>query len=175
MGKVCREARLLFVLTWTLADDSGRLRGDSRMLASLLFPYDDDVPKKIEGWLSELVAQNCIIRYRADGSSYIQICKWLSHQKIDKPSPSKIPPFDEDSRGLSDSSRTVVGGLDLDQGPRIRISGAAAPLGGAAQLASRPPAERRSSSKPEQVEAGEKKPGLFAAIAARSKAQGVEE
>lgn len=120
MGKVCREARLLFILTWTLADDSGRLRGDSRMLASLLFPYDDDVPKKIEGWLSELVTEHCIIRYHADDSSYIQINKWLSHQKIDKPTPSKIPPFDEESRGVAEDSRSVVGGLDLDQGPRTK-------------------------------------------------------
>ena len=42
MGRVSRDARLCFVMLWTIADDSGRLRGNSRMLASLLFPYDDD-------------------------------------------------------------------------------------------------------------------------------------
>ena len=101
MGKVSRDARLLFILTWTLADDSGRLRGNSRMLASLLFPYDNDVPQLIDGWLEELVKQECIIVYQIEDSTYIQICKWLNHQKIDKPSLSKIPEFDESSRILA--------------------------------------------------------------------------
>ena len=86
MGRVSRDARLTFIQMWTLADDSGRLRGNSRMLASLLFPYDDDASSLIDGWLSELVKQNCIVRYLAEGSEYIQIVKWLNHQKIDKPS-----------------------------------------------------------------------------------------
>ena len=103
MGRVSRDARLLFVLLWTIADDSGRLRGNSRMLASLLFPYDDDAPKLITKWLDELVKESCIVLYIVDGQSYLQICNWLNHQKIDKPSPSKLPQFDssrEDSRIL---------------------------------------------------------------------------
>lgn len=101
MGKVSRDARLTFIEMWTISDDAGRLRGNSRMLASLLFPYDDDAPKKIDGWLSELEKQNCIVRYEVDGANYIQIQKWVEHQKIDKPSTSKIPQFDEASRMLS--------------------------------------------------------------------------
>lgn len=101
MGAVSREARLCFILLWTLADDSGRLRGNSRMLASLLYPYDTDAGSLMESWLSELEQQKCIIRYQADGSTYLQICNWLIHQKIDKPSRSKIPEFDESSRILA--------------------------------------------------------------------------
>jgi hypothetical protein len=101
MGKVGRDARLCFVLMWTMADDSGRLRGNSRMLASLLFPYDDDAPALIDGWLQELEREDCVVRYAAGGSTYIQITNWLSHQKIDKPTPSKIPPFVESSRILA--------------------------------------------------------------------------
>ena len=93
MGRVSREARLCFVLMWTLADDEGRLRGDSRMLASLLFPYDDDAKDHIEGWLSALESEDCIKRYQVHRDSYIEICNWLMHQKIDKPSKSKIPQF----------------------------------------------------------------------------------
>lgn len=112
MGKVSREARLTFILLFTVADDSGRLRGNSRMLASLLFPYDDDANKLIDGWLSELVGQNCILRYVAENSEYIQIVKWLNHQKIDKPSASKIPAFDEHSATIREDSRSVVLGMD---------------------------------------------------------------
>ena len=95
MGMVSRDARLLFIMLFTLADDEGRLRGNSRMLASLLFPYDIDAPKLIDKWISELGKQKCIIQYQIEDATYIQICKWLNHQKIDKPSKSKIQPPDE--------------------------------------------------------------------------------
>lgn len=98
MGRISREARLCFIMLWTIADDAGRLRGNSRMLASLLYPYDDDAGTLMEGWLSELAEEECICRYERDGNQYVQINKWLIHQKIDKPSQSKIPQFDESSR-----------------------------------------------------------------------------
>lgn len=101
MGGVSREARLCFILLWTIADDEGRLRGSPRMLASLLFPYDTDASDLIEDWLDELDREGCLVRYRIDGKTYLQICKWSDHQKIDHPTRSKIPPFREDSRIIS--------------------------------------------------------------------------
>lgn len=101
MGAVSRDARLLFILLWTIADDSGRLRGNSRLLASLLYPYDGDAGSLLDGWLSELEAQNCLIRYEVGGHSYVQIKNWTDHQKIDKPSGSKLPEFVESSRSLA--------------------------------------------------------------------------
>ncbi len=101
MGRVSRDARLCFVLLWTIADDSGRLRGNSRMLASLLFPYDDDAKKLIDKWLGELEREHCITRYQIDGDSYLQVDQWARHQKIDKPSASKIDPPREDSRDFA--------------------------------------------------------------------------
>lgn len=108
MGNVSRDARLAFILMWTIADDSGRLRGNSRMLASLLFPYDDDASKKIGSWINELHDQKCIIRYRAEGAEYIQIQKWLEHQRIDKPSTSKIPQFQEGSENVREGSENPL-------------------------------------------------------------------
>ena len=101
MGRVSREARLCFILLWTICDDSGRTRASSRMLASLLYPYDDDANKRIDGWLSELEKENCIVRYEIEGNTYLEVCNWLIHQRIDKPSASKLPPFDESSRILA--------------------------------------------------------------------------
>lgn len=128
MGRVSRDARLAFVLMWTLADDSGRLRGNSRMLASFLFPYDDDAPTCIENWLEELESQNCIVRYIAapDDSQYVQICNWASHQKIDKPSESRIPA--PDSESIRERSRVFANDREdsipsrarADQGPRTK-------------------------------------------------------
>lgn len=123
MGNVSRDARLTFLELWTIADDEGRLRGNSRMLASLLFPYDDDAPALIDGWLGELEREGCIVRYKVDGQSYVEICNWLIHQKIDKPSKSKIPPFEKPR----EDSRSVVVGRDqgkdqgVDQGREIKV------------------------------------------------------
>ena len=104
MGRISRDSRLTFIQLWTIADDCGRLRGNSRMLASLLFPYDDDAPKLIPGWLDEMEQIGAIRRYEVDGSNYLDIPKWLNHQKIDKPSKSKIPEFVEGSRGFANNS-----------------------------------------------------------------------
>lgn len=116
MGRVSRDARLTFIQLWTLSDDEGRLRGNSRMIASLLFPYDDDAPGLIDAWLGELERERCIARYRIDGDSYIQICKWLIHQKIDKPSKSKIPAFVEPSRILANPLHGIKDQGSKDQG-----------------------------------------------------------
>ena len=120
MGRVSRDARLTFIQLWTLADDSGRLRGNSRMLASLLFPYDDDAKDLIQGWLNELSKEGCIVAYTHESDSYVQIHKWLKHQKIDKPSQSKIPaPFIDSDSPREDSRILPVGSKDQgskDQG-----------------------------------------------------------
>jgi hypothetical protein len=94
MGRVSRDARLLFVQLWTFADDKGRARAASRMLSSVLFPFDDDAPNLIEGWLEELERENCIVRYTVDGATYLQVTNWEKHQKIDKPSPSRLPIYE---------------------------------------------------------------------------------
>lgn len=116
MGRISRDARLLFVMLWTIADDSGRLRGNSRMLASLLFPYDDDAKTLIEGWLGELESERCLVRYLVESDTYVEILNWQKHQKIDKPSPSKIKPFDESSRILANPREVSC----EDQGSRIK-------------------------------------------------------
>lgn len=109
MGEVSRDARLLFVELWTLCDDHGKARASPRMLASLLFPYDDDAPGLIEAWLGELEGQGCVERYEIAGTHYLRVVNWTRHQKIDRPSQSRFPdpPLAEDSRGLDESPRGI--------------------------------------------------------------------
>jgi hypothetical protein len=101
IGNLSRDARLLFIQLWTIVDDDGKARAASRMLASLLYPYDDDAPKLIEKWLGELEREQCLIRYDVDGSRYLKLTNWLKHQKIDHPSRSKFPDPRESSRILA--------------------------------------------------------------------------
>jgi hypothetical protein len=126
IGKLSRNSRLLFVQLWTIVDDSGRSRAASRMLASLLYPYDDDARDLIDGWLEELESGGHIRRYDVGGSHYLEIIKWLEHQKIDKPSASRLPSFDEGSPITRETSTTDLGPvprtIDLDQGPSSSAS-----------------------------------------------------
>lgn len=113
LGACSRDARYLFVLLFTLADDEGRLRGHERLLASLLFPFDLDAGDLVGGWLTELSAQRSVIRYTVDGVDLLAIPGWHRHQRIDKPTPSRLPAppdqpvaasGDEESRTASERS-----------------------------------------------------------------------
>jgi hypothetical protein len=114
IGRLSRDARLLFVQLWTIVDDDGRARAASRMLASLLYPYDDDAPSLIEGWLNELEHAGLIRRYEFAGAKYLDVINWLKHQKIDRPSKSKLPSFEDAFASPREFSRA----LDADLGPR---------------------------------------------------------
>lgn len=115
MGRVSRDARLLFMLLWTIADDEGRFRAASRLLASLLYPYDDDAPSLMDGWLRELSREDCITLYVVDGTTYGVVSNWLKHQKIDHASRSKLPPPPDDIR---EASRSLAPDLGKGSGPR---------------------------------------------------------
>jgi hypothetical protein len=63
------------------------------MLARLLYPHDDDVSEaKIDLWASELEGVGSVLRYQDDeGHELIMAVNWSEHQRIDKPSKSKLP------------------------------------------------------------------------------------
>lgn len=118
LGRVSREARLLFIGLFSCCDDLGRARASSRLLASRLYPYDDDALKKLPSWIEELEKERCIRLYKVNDECYLDIPKWLNHQKIDKPSVSKLPSFDdvrEDSRGFEKNS-LGTGNREEEQG-----------------------------------------------------------
>ncbi|MFP5204073.1 MAG: hypothetical protein ACLGSH_01815 [Acidobacteriota bacterium] len=130
IGKLSRDARLLFILLWTFVDDAGRARASSRLLASRLYPYDDDAVKKIGGWLEELELGEHIRLYEIDGDRYLDIPKWLKHQKIDHASKSRIPEYRED---LANPRETLaLHTSDLGPVPRTVDLGPSAPDGAVA-------------------------------------------
>lgn len=98
VGRLSREARLLFIGLWSFAEDSGRGRGAFPAISGALFPYDQDAVRLIPRWFAELEKEGMVRRYQADdGNTYYDMPNWLRHQKIEKPSKPRIPEFREGS------------------------------------------------------------------------------
>lgn len=92
MVHVSRDARLLFIQLWTVADDCGRARAAPAELAATLYPADADAPALLPDWLGELEREGCIERYTVEEVDYLRIARWRKHQRIDRPTPSRLPP-----------------------------------------------------------------------------------
>ena len=76
-----RDARLLFVGLWHLADRSGRLENRPAKIKAQVFPYDSDVsPQKVTSWLHKLAEYFFIILYSSNNHNYIQIRTFIKHQ-----------------------------------------------------------------------------------------------
>ena len=71
VGRLSREARLLHILLWPVADDAGRLRLDPDQLVEQLYPFDEDASFLLPSWLDELERERCIERYAIDGAAYL--------------------------------------------------------------------------------------------------------
>ncbi|MEW9304525.1 HNH endonuclease [Labrys neptuniae] len=90
--------RLLYIGMWTAADDHGALPDEPERLAMEIMPREDvdDVQARID----LLIAAGRLTRMlNDDGSSYLVIEKWTAHQRVDKPSKSRI--LRENSRKLA--------------------------------------------------------------------------
>jgi hypothetical protein len=122
LGECSRDARLLFVLVWTLCDDHGRFRASPIFLRTSLFPYDLDVtPQVAAGWLDELAAKHRVRLYEHNGESYGVVLNWTKHQRIDnagKPMYPDPPPFSASCGELRRDSAGVDLDLDQDQDHR---------------------------------------------------------
>ena len=107
MARVSRDARLLFVLLWTVADDAGRARAAPDGLAALLYASDPDAPMCLPGWLDELEREGSIERYTAGEVEYLRVVRWRKHQKIDRPTPSRLPAAPSEPRAPREGSRAA--------------------------------------------------------------------
>ena len=96
------------------ADDEGRLVADADQLRVTIFSYFANVRRAlVEASLAELDRLHLIRLYQDDGVRYAWFPSWHDHQKIDRPRPSKLPPYNDSARAREDSSR-IRRGLDTD-------------------------------------------------------------
>jgi hypothetical protein len=94
IGALSARARLLFVGTWTEADDYGNLLGSAKYLSGAIFPFDSDAtPRRVNAWLQELTDAALITPYEVEGVRYLHIRGWDEHQKISHPGAARAPDF----------------------------------------------------------------------------------
>jgi len=89
------EYRLLFIGLWSYVDDNGVGRDVDRLIASSLFPLEED-PRDTLATVSRgllwLDGQGLITRYTVDGRPFLHIAAWDKHQRIDKPNKKRYEP-----------------------------------------------------------------------------------
>ncbi|MCY0940189.1 MULTISPECIES: hypothetical protein [Streptomyces] len=77
----------------TQADDSGRFLAHPAIIAGLVWPLRiEHTPAHVARDLDQLAAVGIICRYTGcDDKDYLHVVKWEKHQKIDRPSASRMP------------------------------------------------------------------------------------
>ena len=92
-------AKIVFIGIFSNADDYGYGQAKAAYIKSILFPYDEDLRvSDVDKTLSEIASKMSVVFYSHDGKEYYSLINWSKWQRVDKPQPSKIPPFNDDSK-----------------------------------------------------------------------------
>lgn len=100
------SARLLFIGMWNFADDRGNIERSAKQMKMKIFPAD---VIEIEPLLRELLFHNLLIEYEVEDKKYLHIRTFTEHQRINRPSDTGLPLYDESLRthgGLTEDSPT---------------------------------------------------------------------
>lgn len=94
-GNLSLGARVLFIGSFSNADDDGRLKASPRFLRALVFPYDPDITiEQVKEWRDELSQDSLVGIYTNDNHEYMVLMGWYEHQSIrkDRYHDSVLPP-----------------------------------------------------------------------------------
>ena len=112
-SKLSILARLVFIGMFSNADDEGRGKAKAAFLKSKLFPYDESMRvADVESALDEVAENMSVTMYSHDGNEYYSFDNWKKWQKVDKPSPSNIIPYDSESCN-------IIRGTFRDHSPNV--------------------------------------------------------
>ncbi|MEV6524954.1 hypothetical protein AB0M43_23655 [Longispora sp. NPDC051575] len=101
IADLSRDARLLYIGLWGLADEHSRLRGDPRWIKGQIFAYDDDLgPGDVGRLIDELEKLEKAIRYHVDGRTFLFLPTLARHQRLDTDKvPSRLPALNHSNFG----------------------------------------------------------------------------
>jgi hypothetical protein len=124
LGKLSRDARLLFILLWMHSDDYGVISGSERFLLGNCFENDESVTNSmLKKWIVELTELVFLIAFEADYKLWYKITNWEKHQKVDKPSKRRNPVFEGKTPELKESGdplETLATGSEIPEDERER-------------------------------------------------------
>lgn len=125
-NKLSDLAKLVFIGLFSLADDEGRGRCNPIYLKSSIFPYKEDLRSAdIEKTLYEISSNMSVTFYSCDGNNFYSLYNWDHWQSISRPTPSKIPPFDQNNKDIhvlfTEDSLSPHGGLTPNRKEKNRI------------------------------------------------------
>lgn len=85
--------RWTFAGLFTYLDDAGRGVDEPRLIKAELYPLDDAMTaKKVEQHMATIASNGPLCRYEFAGQRFIHVTSWAEHQRINRPTPSKVPP-----------------------------------------------------------------------------------
>jgi len=110
MAELTPRQQLLYIGLFSNADDDGRIKGSPaalRLALPTVYPGTplDEVAHDVAAVLN---AFRQLVRYEADGRIYIVFRNYRQWQRIDKPSPSILPPPPEEPDGSPSPPRMIV-------------------------------------------------------------------
>lgn len=85
IGRIPRDARLLYIGLWTFADDLGVVIADPVWLKSKIFPYDRIQVQQLEAWLGLLEKTGFISLLSVKSESFYYLPTFSRHQIINRP------------------------------------------------------------------------------------------
>jgi hypothetical protein len=80
-------SRLFYIGLWNFADDSGRFKANLSLLKAQIFPYDE----KIDFEEIKMDIGSKVLWYEHEYLQYGYIRNFNKYQRIDRPTPSKLP------------------------------------------------------------------------------------
>lgn len=92
LTQISLPAHLLWIGMWNFSDDEGIIEADPIFIRSQVFPRRTDIRiEQVSQWLDQLVKARFLVPFEYKNESYYVSRTFSTHQKIDKPQPSKIP------------------------------------------------------------------------------------
>lgn len=110
------SARLVFIGLWSFSDDDGRMEYQPARIRMQLFPCGSVTSAKLTEYLGELIERSLIRVYAVDSKQFLDIPNFAKHQKINRPTPSRLPPYSGSAHAiLSEPSGTEGKGRERER------------------------------------------------------------
>ena len=123
VNSLTMPARWTFVGLWCYVDDEGRGRADPRLVKASVWPIDDAVTAAdVAAHLDEMEKRAMICRYMDEGLMYLHVVEFSTHQKINRPTPSKVPECSRSPHGGVIDDSLMTPGSTADDAPETEVS-----------------------------------------------------